>query len=183
MAPEGHHLLSITNPTSAENTHLILAGCLEHWPEGCCCTHLDICFLEGELDVAVPISIFICWKGSLMERSCEGWWALHTPGVTSPERAGELQGSALLSLGATTSIPEPVQHLFLQNAAKRSPALGECFDSSTTCKFCAVTSSQKIKARRQNVTWGLIHISGVSLSSFGAQQCFLLDFWVQTFNH
>lgn len=72
---------------------------------------------------------------------------------------------------------------FLQGTVKPSPALGEGFGSSAMHEFCAISSSQKVKARRQNVIWaGLIHIYAGFSSSFGAWGSFLLDFWGQTFS-
>lgn len=71
-ASKSHHLLSITNPTDAENTRLILAGYLGHMLEGCCFTHLDIYFLECEFNRPLMwgvVGIAHPWRG----RSREDW--------------------------------------------------------------------------------------------------------------
>lgn len=71
MASKGHHLLSITNPTDAENTRLMLAGYSGRLLEGRCFTHLDIYFLEGEFNGPLMWGV-VGTAHPWRDKSCEG---------------------------------------------------------------------------------------------------------------
>lgn len=158
MASKGHCLLSITNPTYAENTCLILAGYLERLLEGCCFTHLDIYFPEGEFNGPFMWGV-VGTAHPWHNKSCEGWGFAR---CCSPFLWNNHQHPWA---GSTPFPPKFCKANPCSWRVNRIESVSLCFGSSTTYKFCAIISSQKIKTRRQNVIWSFwsIFMSGLQV--------------------
>lgn len=71
MASKGDHLLSIANPTDAENPHLILAGYLGDLLHGCGFIQLAIYFLDGEFNGPLTRGV-VGTAHPWHDKSCEG---------------------------------------------------------------------------------------------------------------